>query len=93
MIRQPAKLSQKEMLGGESGAIDRLMQEYTELNYQIENLRSRASLLRRQINQIFNDAGKDVIETRIRVYHKLPEETEGLMDFGTKASDLGLENI
>ncbi len=73
-VRQPAKLAQNEMYGGESGGIDRLMNEYIELNNQIGNLRARAALLRRQINKIFNDAGKDVIETRIRVYKKLPDE-------------------
>lgn len=72
--RQPAKLANNEMLGGESGGIDRLMQEYAELNNQIENLRSRAALLRRRINKFFNDSGKDVIETRIRVYHRLPDD-------------------
>lgn len=72
-VRQPARLASNEMYGGESGGIDRLMQEYTDLNNQIESLKSRASLLRRQINKIFNDVGKDVIETRIRVYQKLPE--------------------
>ena len=72
-VRQPARLSANEMYGGESGKIDKLMQEYTELNNQIESLKSRASMLKRQINKIFNDAGKDEIETRIRVYKRLPE--------------------
>lgn len=70
----PARLSDKEMVGGESGGIDRLMQEYSELSDEIARLRERASLLRRQINQIFSDSGKEVIETRIRVYQRLPED-------------------
>lgn len=75
-LRQPASLSGNDTFGGESGGIDKLMQEYAELNVQIERIRERGALLRRQINKIFNDAGTDVIETRIRVYHKLPDTDE-----------------
>ena len=78
-VQKPASLSDNEMFGGESGNIDRLMHEYTSLNDEIERLRSRASLIRRQINKIFNDAGKDTIETRIRTYHKLPDSDERLI--------------
>lgn len=77
-VRQPANLAANEMYGGESGGIDRLMQEYTTIINELEALRSRAALLRRQINKIFNDSGKDVITTRIREYHKLPEADEPL---------------
>lgn len=77
-VRQPANLATNEMYGGESGGIDRLMQEYTTIINELEALRSRAALLRRQINKIFNDSGKDVITTRIREYHKLPEADEPL---------------
>lgn len=75
-IRQPARLSDAEMMGGESGGIDRLMQEYMKITDEINALKSRAALLKRQINKIFSDAGKDVIETRIRSYHRLPENNE-----------------
>ena len=75
-LRQPANLSGNTIVGGESGGIDKLMQEYAELNMQIERIRERGAILRRQINKIFNDAGTDVIETRIRVYHKLPDSEE-----------------
>ncbi len=78
-VQKPASLSNSDSFGGESGNIDRLMTEYAKVNLEIEQLRSRASLLRRQINKIFNDSGKDTIETRIRVYHKLPEDNELLI--------------
>lgn len=71
---QPARLSRQESYGGESGGIDKLMQEYVELTEQIEGLGRRRGLLQRQINKIFADEGKDVIETKIRKYHKLPED-------------------
>ncbi len=70
---QPASLSNQDNYGGESGGIDKLMQEYIELTESIESLGRRRMLLQRQINKIFSDAGKEVIETKIRKYHKLPE--------------------
>jgi len=78
----PARLSGREAIGGESGGIDRMMQEYMHMTEELMRLRERASLLRRQINQLFADAGTDRIETRIRVYQKLPDEETPLMKVG-----------
>lgn len=72
-LRQPAGLSDRELIGGESGAIDKLMLEYTQVQQDISKLKERGRLLRRQINKIFEEAGSDELKTRIRVYHKLPD--------------------
>lgn len=78
----PASLSGREAIGGESGGIDRMMQEYMQMTEDLTRLRERASLLRRQINQLFNEAGSDRIETRIRVYQRLPDEETPMLTVG-----------
>ncbi|HPT48159.1 MAG TPA: hypothetical protein PLM07_19930, partial [Candidatus Rifleibacterium sp.] len=78
----PARLAGREALGGESGGIDRMMHEYMQMTEELTRLRERASLLRRQINQLFNDAGSERIETRIRVYQRLPDEDTPLLTVG-----------
>jgi hypothetical protein len=76
VLRQPANISGREALGGESASIDRLMNDYQVECEKLTRIRERAALLRRQINRIFDEAGKDVIETRIRTYRRLPEDRQ-----------------
>lgn len=68
----PAALSGRELIAGSSAGLDKLMREYETTGAELARLTERFRLLRRQINRLFDEAGRDEIETRLGTYRRLP---------------------
>ncbi|MBF0500159.1 MAG: hypothetical protein HQM09_08500 [Candidatus Riflebacteria bacterium] len=75
--RSPACLSGREEIIGASAGIDAIMREYANLQADLRRMSDRERLLRRRINRLFEEAGRDVITTGIGEYKKLPPEEGG----------------
>ncbi len=80
-VNQPVAISTRELIAGPSAAIDKLMREYRSLREEIARANQRLQILKRRINQIFDDNGCNEITTSIGSYRRISD-----------ANDTGEEN-